>query len=100
MQVIAYLINQIIDLYIIVLIVTIIMSWLIGFGVINRYNSVVEAILRITTALTEPVLKPIRNVLPSFGGLDLSPIVVFLGLRAIQVFLSAYVFGPAIARGF
>ncbi|MEO1658586.1 MAG: YggT family protein [Pseudomonadota bacterium] len=99
MQAIAYLINQIIDLYIIVLIVTIIMSWLVGFGVINRYNNVVEAILRITSALTEPVLRPIRNVLPSFGGLDLSPIVVFLGLRALQVFLNGYVFGPAIANG-
>ena len=99
MQAIAFLVNQIIDLYIIVLIVTIIMSWLVAFGVINRYNNVVDAILRVTTALTEPVLAPIRNALPSLGGLDLSPIVVFLGLRAIQVFLNAYIFGPAIAQG-
>ncbi|MEO1041122.1 MAG: YggT family protein [Pseudomonadota bacterium] len=100
MQAIAFLINEIINLYIIVLIVTIILSWLLAFGVINRYNNVVDAIVRITTALTEPVLRPIRNILPSFGGLDLSPIVVFLGLRALQIFLRAYVFGPAIAAGY
>lgn len=78
---------------------TIILSWLIAFGVINRYNNVVDAILRVTTGLTEPVLKPIRNALPSLGGLDLSPIVVFLGLRAIQIFANSYIFAPAIQRG-
>lgn len=99
MQAIAYLFNSIIDIYIFVLIISIVMSWLIAFNVVNRYNQVVDAIIRITSALTEPVLAPIRNALPGMGGLDLSPIVVFLGLQALRIFVNSYVFEPAIQRG-
>jgi YggT family protein len=96
---IAYIVNALIDLYIIVLIVTIIASWLVAFGVVNRQNQVVDAILRTCYALTEPLLRPVRNLLPSLGGIDISPIFVFIGLRALQVALNNYIFGPAIARG-
>ncbi len=99
MAVIAYIVNALIDLYIIVLIVTIIGSWLVAFGVVNRHNRVVDAILRTCDALTEPLLRPIRNALPSLGGIDISPIFVFIGLRALQVGLNRYVFAPAMAQG-
>ena len=78
------LILAVIGLYRLVLIVTIIMGWLFTFGVINQYNNIVSTIWQVCTALTEPVLRPIRNVLPSMGGLDLSPIIVFLGLLFLQ----------------
>lgn len=78
------LILAVIGLYRLVLIVTIIMGWLFTFGVINQYNNFVSMIWQVCTALTEPVLRPIRNVLPSMGGLDLSPIIVFLGLLFLQ----------------
>lgn len=78
------LILAVIGLYRLVLIVTIIMGWLFTFGVINQYNNIVSMIWQVCTALTEPVLRPIRNVLPSMGGLDLSPIIVFLGLLFLQ----------------
>ncbi len=99
MQAVQYLVNTLIDLFIIVLIISIVLSWLTAFGVVNRHNQVVASVYGFTQAVTEPVLRPIRNFIPSMGGLDLSPIVVFLGLQALQIFLNAYVFGPAIARG-
>ena len=100
MAMIAYIVNQIINLYIIVLIVTVVSSWLVAFGVVNRQNQVVDAILRTCYALTEPVLRPIRNILPNMGGIDISPILAFIGLRAIQLGLNHYIFYPAIGRGF
>lgn len=68
----------ILSLYTYVLIATVIASWLVGFGVINTYNPVARTVLRILHALTEPVLGPIRRILPSLGGLDLSPLVALL----------------------
>ncbi|WP_031553491.1 YggT family protein [Parvularcula oceani] len=100
MAVIAYIVNALIDLYIIILIVTIIASWLVAFGIVNRNNQIVDAILRTCYGLTEPVLRPVRNMLPSMGGIDISPIFVFIGLRAIQLGLNNYVFGPAVRNGF
>lgn len=82
------LILAVLGLYKLVLIVTIIMSWLFTFGVINRYNRVVDAIWNVCTALTEPVLRPIRNVLPSMGGLDLSPLVVFFAILFLESFIA------------
>lgn len=100
MAMIAYIVNQLINLYILVLIITVISSWLVAFGIINRHNNIVGAILRFCYAVTEPVLRPIRNIMPNLGGIDLSPILAFIGLRAIQLGLNHYVFGPAIRSGF
>ncbi|MEM1409786.1 MAG: YggT family protein [Pseudomonadota bacterium] len=82
------LILAVLGLYRFVLIITIIMSWLLSFGVINQYNQVVSAIWQICTALTEPVLRPIRNILPSMGGLDLSPLIVFFGIIFLESFIA------------
>ncbi len=82
------LILALLGFYRLVLIVTIIMSWLFTFGVINQYNNIVSTIWQICTALTEPVLRPIRNVLPSMGGLDLSPLVVFFGILFLESFIA------------
>lgn len=74
------LIDAILQLYIVIIFAMVIMSWLIGFNVINRHNRFVDAVWRTLTALTEPVLRPIRNFLPSMGGLDLSPLALLLGI--------------------
>ena len=55
-----------------------IMSWLIAFNVINTYNGAVRSIWTALGRLTEPLYRPIRRVLPDFGALDLSPLVVLL----------------------
>jgi YggT family protein len=94
MLVISYLFNAIIQLYTFVLIVSVIMSWLIGFNIINRHNQFVDAIWRTCTGLTEPLLRPIRNLLPSMGGIDISPIILILGLNALQIGVNNYLIGP------
>jgi YggT family protein len=94
MIVISYIFNAAIQLYILVVFVTVIMSWLIGFNVINRHNRFVDSIWRTCLALTEPALRPIRNILPNMGGLDISPIVLLIGLNALQLGVNAYILRP------
>jgi YggT family protein len=61
-----------------VIIVQAIMSWLIAFNVINTYNETVRAIWVALKRMTDPIYKPIRRILPDFGALDLSPLVVLI----------------------
>jgi YggT family protein len=68
------------NLYWYVILAAVVMSWLVAFGVINTYNSAVRTILSVLQRLTEPVLRPIRRVLPNLGSVDLSPIALWLGL--------------------
>ena len=77
-------INLLLQLYVYVLIAAAIFSWLIAFNVINVRNQLVSSIGRLLYQLTEPVLRPIRNVLPAMGGIDVSPIVVILIILFIQ----------------
>ena len=79
------IIDMIVDLYIFVIIAMVIMSWLIGFNVINRHNQIVDMIWRTVTALTEPLLGPIRRALPNMGGLDLSPLVLLFSIYFLQM---------------
>ncbi len=77
-------ISYILTLYSYVLVASIILSWLVAFNVVNARNNIVAAIGDVLYRLTEPVLAPIRKRLPAMGNLDLSPIVVFLGIMFIQ----------------
>ena len=79
------IIDMILDLYIFVIIGMVIMSWLVGFNVINRHNQIVDMIWRTLVALTEPLLGPIRRALPSLGGLDLSPLVLLFSVYFLQM---------------
>lgn len=74
------LIDAILQLYTLIVFIMVIMSWLIGFNVINRHNQFVDMIWRTLIALTEPVLRPIRRMLPSLGGIDISPLILLLGV--------------------
>ncbi len=67
-----------------IVIIGIAMSWLINFNVINTHNQFVATIYRISQAVTEPLLRPIRSVLPTLGGLDFSPIALILIIGFIQ----------------
>jgi YggT family protein len=80
------------ELYTYVVIAAVILSWLIAFNVINTYNGVVRSIVTAVNALTEPVLRPIRQMLPNFGGLDISPIVLFLAIYLIQRIILQYIY--------
>lgn len=78
-------IDYVVVLYTYVVIASVILSWLIGFNVINGHNPIVRSIWQAVTALTEPLLKPIRRVLPNMGGLDLSPVILLLGCLFIRM---------------
>jgi YggT family protein len=73
-------IAMVISLYIWVIIIGAILSWLIAFDVVNRRNRAVFTISDSLYRLTEPALRPIRKVLPDLGGLDISPVILILGL--------------------
>ena len=84
------LIIQIINLYQLVLIIYIIATWLINFNIINTSNRFVYSIVGSMYRLCEPSLKLVRNYIPSFGSIDISPIVVYLGLWFIKNLLIEY----------
>ena len=77
----------ILDLYTYIIIAAVIVSWLIGFGVINTHNQIARVIVRTLHALTEPVFGPIRRLLPPMGGLDLSPLIALLLIFFLQRWL-------------
>lgn len=82
--------NAVIDLYWFVIIAAVVVSWLVAFGVINTYNHAARTILRMLDALTEPVFRQIRRILPPLGGLDLSPLIVLLVLWVVQSLVNQY----------
>jgi len=77
-------ISYLLTLYIYILVATAVLSWLIVFNVVNPRNQFVHMLGEFLYRVTEPVLRPIRNVLPNLGGIDVSPIVVILIIIFIQ----------------
>jgi YggT family protein len=77
----------VLDLYWWVVVIAVVVSWLVAFGVLNTYNPTARAIVRALAALTEPVFRPIRRLLPSLGGLDLSPLIVLIAIWFLQYVL-------------
>jgi YggT family protein len=75
------------DLYIWVLIISAILSWLVAFNVVNTSNRVVYVIGDVLYRLTEPALRPIRRFIPYLGGIDVSPVVLILGIVFVQMVL-------------
>ncbi len=67
-----------------IFLIVIIMSWLISFNVINTRNQFVASVWRVLNQITEPILRPIRRVIPPVGGLDLSPLIVFIVIFFLQ----------------
>jgi YggT family protein len=86
-------ISYLLTLYIYILIAAAVMSWLIAFNVINPRNQFVAMVGEFLYRITEPVLRPIRERLPNFGGIDLSPIIVIL----IIIFIQSVIF-PSLVR--
>ncbi len=77
-----------IELYIWVVIIGAILSWLIAFNILNTSNQVVYTIVDFLYRITEPALRPIRRIIPNLGGIDISPIILILGLIFAQMVLS------------
>ena len=87
----AVLIDKVIDIYTWIVIAGAIMSWLVAFGVVNVNNRAIRMVVDVLYRLTEPVLRPIRNILPNLGGVDISPVILLLGLFFIRSLLWEYV---------
>ena len=79
------------QLYIYVIIAAAVLSWLIAFNVVNTRNQAVAMIGDFLFRLTEPVFRPIRNLMPTLGGIDLSPVIVILLIILIERILIYYV---------
>ena len=84
------LISQITELFIWLLIIQAIMSWLINFGIINTQSNFVNMIGSFLYKVTEPLLRPIRKLLPEFGGIDISPVILIMLLIFFRNLLFEY----------
>ena len=92
MMSLAILIDKVIDIYTWIVIGSAIMSWLVAFGVVNTRNQFIRYVVDFLYKVTEPVLRPIRRVLPNLGGVDISPVILLLGLFFLRSLLAKYVF--------
>lgn len=77
-------IDIVLQLVIYIIVAQVIISWLLAFNILNMSNRFVATVANTLYQITEPVLGPLRRVIPQFGGLDLSPIVVFLAIIFIR----------------
>ena len=84
------ILSMAIELYIWLIIIGAILSWLIAFNILNTSNQAVYTIIDFLYRITEPALRPIRKFLPNFGGIDISPVVLILGLIFVQMVLSNF----------
>jgi YggT family protein len=96
MMAVGKLIYDILGIYSGIIIASAIVSWLVAFGVINVRNQVIRVIVDLLYRVTEPVLRPIRNMLPSLGGIDVSPVVVILVIILIKDIIVRYIY-PAVS---
>ena len=77
-------VDSVINIYIWLIIINVILSWLVAFNVLNTQNRFVFAVLNATHQLTDPVLNKIRRFIPNLGSIDISPIVLILLLIFIR----------------
>jgi YggT family protein len=86
-------ISYLLTLYVYILIAAAVLSWLIAFNVVNPRNQFVAMLAEFLYRITEPVLRPIRNLLPNLGGIDISPVIIIL----IIIFIQSVIF-PSLIR--
>ena len=85
------LIRLILQIYSWIIIAAAVMSWLVAFGVLNVRNQFIRMVVDVLYRLTEPVLRPIRRIMPNLGGVDISPVILLLGLFFVRSLLWEYV---------
>ena len=86
--IIFWVLQEVLHLYLWAVILAAVFSMLVSFGVLDTRNRIVWTIGDFLYRLTEPALRPIRNVLPNFGGLDISPLVLILVIWVLQMLLA------------
>ena len=78
MNALLWLIDTVIGIYIWLLIAQAVLSWLVAFSIVNRHNRIVGTVEDFLWRITEPLLRPIRRMLPNLGGIDISPVILIL----------------------
>ena len=92
-----FIVDSLVGLVILAMVVNAVLSWLIAFDVVNMRNHFVYQLTRFLDAVTRPILRPIQRIIPPFGGVDISPIIVIIVLVGIQRFILPLIFAPLIA---
>ncbi len=87
MHAIFWLIDTILSIYIMLVFAQVVLSWLVAFNVVNTRNRFVYLVGDFLYRVIEPALRPIRRVLPSFGGIDVSPMVLLVVLYFVRLLL-------------
>ncbi len=87
MQSVIFLVNAIFEIYILIVVASVILSWLVSFNVLNPSNQFVRIVGEFLHRATEPLLGPIRRILPNLGPLDVSPIVLLLLLYFARILI-------------
>ncbi len=78
------LVHTVITIFIWLLIIQAVLSWLVAFGIVNRHNRVVAMVGDFLWRITEPLLRPIRRIIPDLGGIDISPVILILLLYFVR----------------
>ena len=91
MRALFLVIDLALQLYIWIVIAMAIFSWLVAFNVVNTRNPFVAMVGDFLYRITDPVLRPIRNMLPSMGGIDISPVILFLIIVFIRYVIALYI---------
>lgn len=84
--------DTIVYFYTLTIILAVVASWLIVFGVLSMHNQLARSLVNMLDALTEPVFRRVRRFLPAIGGIDLSPIVVLVALQVLQTLVDDYAY--------
>jgi len=92
MRAILDIVLLVLQLYIWLLIASAVLSWLVAFNVVNTRNQVVATIGEFLYRITEPALRPIRNMMPNLGGIDLSPVILILLILLLQNVIVRYIY--------
>ncbi len=82
-----------------IIMIQVILSWLFAFNVINHHNEFIRQLVRGLDTITEPIYRPIRRILPDFGGIDFSPMVVLLIIGVLQKILLPNIFMSLVGAG-
>lgn len=99
MGAVIWLVDTCITIYIWILIAQVVLSWLVAFNIVNTRQPFVRQLGNALWRLTEPVLGPIRRILPNLGGLDISPIIVILILEFLRRFIIGSILVPMAMDG-
>ena len=87
-----YIIYQILQFYKYAVIIYVILSMLISFNIINTNNKIISIVMDFLFKLIEPLLRVIRNVIPNFGAIDVSPVILIIIIEAFQYIMTKYGF--------